>query len=209
MRAFKGSKINLVVSKGAEMVSVPDVKGQSRSDAVSRLESAGFKVEYTEDEYSTDIEAGKVCKQNPEGGTKAPKESTVKITISKGIESATVPNVVGKTESEAISILKAAGFDVSVSYSTSSDDDEGKVISQSPSSGKADKGSTINITVSKGSGNVEVPDVVGMTYEAAKAKLQAAGFNVQVSGAGSKVISQSPLGGNKVAKGSTITITLG
>ena len=56
---------------------------------------------------------------------------------------------------------------------------------------------------------MSVPDVVGKTVSQAKATLQQAGFNVVISGAGDKVISTSPVSGNKVSKGSTITIYVG
>ena len=208
MRAVKGSKISLKVSKGAEMTTVPDVKDCSRADAVSKLESAGFKVEYTDDEYSKDVEAGKICKQNPEGGTKAPKHSTVKITISKGAESAQVPNVVNMSESAARSALEAAGFSVSARYEASESVDEGCVISQNPSSGqKADKGSVVTITISKGSDKVSVPNVVGMDPNSAKATLESMGLYVTISGSGTAtVISQTPTAGSKVSKGTTITL---
>ena len=93
-RAFDGSEIKLVVSLGPEMVVVPDVVGKDRKDATDILEKAGFKVEYLDDEYSAKYDVGKICKQDPEGGIKAAKESTIKIAISKGTESVQVPNVV-------------------------------------------------------------------------------------------------------------------
>ena len=83
-------------------------------------------------------------------------------------------------------------------------------MTQSPSGGqKADKGSSVTITVSKGSDQVTVPNVVGSSYESAKSTLQSLGLNVAASGAGNKVISQNPVSGNKVAQGTTVTLTLG
>ncbi|MDO5426739.1 MAG: Stk1 family PASTA domain-containing Ser/Thr kinase [Coriobacteriia bacterium] len=209
-RAFEHDKINLVVSKGAEMVEVPDVKDKTRSEATDILERAGFKVELTDDAYDKDIEAGKVCKQDPEGKTQAPKGSTVKITVSKGVEKGDVPNVVNYSEADAVAALKAAGFEVSIKREYSDSVDEGFVMAQSPSSGqKADKGSAVTITVSRGSGQVTVPNVVGMDYDSAKSTLQSVGLNVATSGGGNKVISQNPVSGNKVAQGTTVTLTLG
>lgn len=192
------------------MISVPDVKGNSYEEACSILKNAGFETDFGGNEYSKDVDDGKVSRTDPEGKSRAAKGSTVKVYISKGKETVDIPSVVGKSENEATSILEAAGFNVSVDYDYSDKYDEGKVMSQSPNAGqKADKGSTVTIIVSNGSGLVEVPNVVGMTYEAAKAALQSAGFNVATSGSGNKVVSQNPLSGNKIAKGSTITITLG
>ena len=207
MRSTHGSKINLVVSLGPEMVTVPDVKDKTRTDATDILERAGFKVELTEDAYDKDIEAGKVCKQDPEGNTKAPKESTVKITISKGKETGQVPDVVNYSEADARAALEAAGFAVKVNREYSDRVDQGFVMSQNPGGGqKADKGSTVTITVSKGSDQVTVPDVTGMLKSQAIATLQAAGFNVSVGRDGERVSSQTPVGNNKAARGSTVTI---
>ncbi len=210
MRSTHGSKINLVVSLGPEMANVPDVKDKSRTEATDILERAGFKVELTEDAYDKDIEAGKVCKQDPEGGTKAPKDSTVKITISKGKESGQVPDVVNYSEADARAALEGAGFSVKVNREYSDRVDQGFVMSQNPGGGqKADKGSTVTITVSKGSDMVEVPNVVGQSYESAKSTLQSAGLNVATSGVGSKVVGQNPVSGNRVSRGTTVTLTLG
>lgn len=208
MRAMKGSKINLQVSKGAEMVVVPDVKDKTRTDASEILKDKGFEVELTEDAYDKDIEAGKVCKQDPEGNTKAAKGSTVKITISKGAEKGDVPNVTNLSESDARASIERAGFVCAVNYSASETVEEGFVMSQNPSGGqKADKGSTVTITVSKGSDKVTVPDVTGMTPAQAKSMLESMGLSVVISGSGTtRVNSQSPSAGSKVPKGTTITL---
>ena len=207
---MKDTEIDLVVSLGPEMIAVPDVRNKSRSDAVDILERAGFKVEYGEDEFSKSVEVGKICKQNPEGGIKAAKGSSVTIVISKGTESVQLPDVVNLKEDQAKSTLEAAGFSVRINREYSDRVDEGYVISQSPSSGqKLDKGTAITINVSKGSNDVTVPDVVGLTVDQAKSKLQAAGFNVNISGSGTKVISMSPVAGNRVAKGVSVTLYVG
>lgn len=207
MRALQGSKVNLVVSKGPEMVTVPEVVNKSRKEAIDALEKAGFNVDFTEDQFDKKVEAGKVCKQDPEGGQKSAKGSTIFITISKGTEAVQVPDVVNYSESDARAALETAGFTVRINREFSDKVDEGFVMSQTPGAGqKLDKGSSVTITVSKGSNDISVPDVIGLTVSQATSKLQAAGFNVSVSGAGEKVVQMNPVAGNKVSKGSTITI---
>ncbi len=204
----RGEKINLVVSLGAEQVTVPNVIGKSRSDAQSILEKSGFKVELGQEEFSSKVSAGCVISQDPNGNSTANKGSTVTLIISKGSDSVSVPNVVNYTEDNAVSTLKSAGFTVSINREYSSTVDEGYVISQNPSGGKLDKGSSVTITVSRGKEQVDVPNVVGMTVAQAKSILQSAGFSVVVSGDGTdtdKVTSQSPTG--TATKGATITIT--
>lgn len=210
LRYFPDTEINLVVSLGPEMVAVPDVRGKSRSEAVDALERAGFKVEYGEDEFSKNFDVGKICKQNPEGGIKAAKGSSVTIIISKGTESVQVPDVINFTEESAKSTLEQAGFTVRINREFSDKVEEGYVISQNPVyPQKLDKGSAVTIVVSKGSNEETVPYVIGLSVEQAKSQLQAAGFNVTISGAGTKVISTNPVSGNKVPKGSTITLNVG
>lgn len=208
MRATQGTEINLKVSKGPEMKKVPDVMGKSRAEAKEILEKAGFKVELAEEEFSSKYEAGKVCNQDPAGNSEAAKDSVVTITISKGTEAVQVPDVVNWRESEAKSALQSAGFTVRINREYSDKVDEGYVISQSQN-GKLDKGSTVTITVSRGSDNASVPNVVGMSAAEARSTLQNAGFNVSESGGGTKVISQNPISGNKASRGSTVTIYLG
>ncbi|GGC01043.1 hypothetical protein GCM10010972_12280 [Cellulomonas carbonis] len=121
-----------------------------------------------------------------------------------------VPSVVGLSEAEASSTLQAAGFRVDVARGTSPDVPEGTVISQSPS-GEAERGSTVTITVSEGTGEVDVPDVVGLTQQAARSALEGAGFGVGVSEQASDepagtVLSQDPSG--QAAEGSTVTIVV-
>jgi PASTA domain len=66
-----------------------------------------------------------------------------------GTETADLPNVVGKSRNEAEKVLRASGFKVKVDTETSSEN-AGKVIRQSPSSGEAEKGSMVAITVGEG-----------------------------------------------------------
>jgi serine/threonine-protein kinase len=78
-QAADGDTVTLTISKGPEMVEVPDVTGDSVDDAKSELEAAGFQVD--EDRGLLGLFGDTVKKQSVEGGDKAPKGSTVTITI--------------------------------------------------------------------------------------------------------------------------------
>lgn len=78
-RAAEGDTVTLTLSKGPEMVEVPDVTGDSVDDAKSELEAAGFQVE--EDRGLLGLFGDTVKKQSVEGGDTAPKGSTITITI--------------------------------------------------------------------------------------------------------------------------------
>jgi beta-lactam-binding protein with PASTA domain len=88
-RAKPGSTINLSVSKGPKMSTVPDVTSQDEASARSTLESAGFHVSVQRQEVNDPGLYGIVLSQNPTGGTKANEGSGVTIIV--GVESATPP----------------------------------------------------------------------------------------------------------------------
>jgi len=75
----EGDTVTLTISKGPEMVEVPDVVGQSVDDAKQTLGGAGFKVE--EDRGLLGLFGDTVKSQSVKGGDKAPKGSTITITI--------------------------------------------------------------------------------------------------------------------------------
>ncbi len=153
-KANKGDTIVFHLSKGTEKVSIPNVEGMTQANATSKLESAGFSVK-VESAASDSVDKGNVIKQSDTGTAK--KGATITITVSTGAASVEVPNVVGKTESDAGAALEKAGFKYDVQPESSSTVAKGTVIRQSPSSGSsAKKGDTITIFVSKGSASDSV-----------------------------------------------------
>lgn len=147
-KVSSGDTVIYVLSLGTENIDVPNVVGKSRNDAINTLENAGFKTAEDSSQYSSSVPEGYVISQSPNGG-KLEKGKTVTFVISKGQEppapdpDPNVPNVVGWRLSEAVSSLQNAGFNVSIS---GSEDPDAKVVSQSPQSGTAPKGSTVTIT---------------------------------------------------------------
>lgn len=94
----------------AELVEVPDFAGQNysriSSDAVQKSRF-NFIVEYA---YSSEVESGYIISQGSAPGTQIPKGSDLKITVSKGIEYVTLPDVSGMDYAEAEKVLTDAGF---------------------------------------------------------------------------------------------------
>ena len=177
--AKKGSAISLVISKGPNLVEVPKVIGLPEADAFKALEAQGFSPQALPSEFNKDVAQGVVFKQTPDAGAKAPKGSVVSYVVSRGTELAQVPDVSGKTEADATSILKKAGFKVDTKSVYSDSVDKGHVISQNPPSGvSVAKGSTVTITVSKGTDKVTVPDLIGKSRTDAIAALKALGLKV-------------------------------
>ncbi len=202
---------------GGEQASVPSVTDLKTEDAVALIEEAGFEVGRMESSYDDTVESGVVISQNPKGGTNAPKGSKIDIVVSQGSEQVDVPNVVDMTQEEARNALAKDGFTLGEIQEENSDTVEaGKVISQNPAAGgKAAKGSQVTIVLSKGAEEVSVPDIEGMTVEAAAAAAERAGLTISQSGseysssiAANNIISQSPSSGSKAKKGSTITYVI-
>ncbi|MDX3751453.1 Stk1 family PASTA domain-containing Ser/Thr kinase [Streptomyces sp. AK08-02] len=77
--AAEGDTVTLTVSKGPEMIEVPDVVGDSVDDARTALEGAGFTVD--EDRGILGLFGDTVKKQSVDGGDTAPKGSKITITI--------------------------------------------------------------------------------------------------------------------------------
>ncbi len=199
---------------GGEKVNVPDVTGMKYEDAVTAIEDAGFQVGKVESQYDDTVEEGQVVSQNPKGGSKADKGSKIDIVVSQGSEQIDVPQVVDMTEADARKALTDAGFIVGeVTQEFSADVEEGNVISQDPAGGgKANKGSAVKLVISKGAEEIEVPDIVGLSVEAANGKLSSLGLSLSQSGSEysdkyseGTILSQSPSKGTKLKKGSNVT----
>ncbi|WP_329534534.1 Stk1 family PASTA domain-containing Ser/Thr kinase [Streptomyces sp. NBC_01450] len=141
-----GSAIALVVSKGSP-VEVADVTGASVADATSELEQAGLKVKIATQQVNSEFDQGQIARQSPKAGSQVAGGDTVTLTVSKGPEMISVPDVVGNSVDDAKKTLEDAGFQV--------DEDRGllglfgdHVKSQSVKGGKtAPKGSTITIVI--------------------------------------------------------------
>ncbi|MGW4868529.1 Stk1 family PASTA domain-containing Ser/Thr kinase [Streptomyces chartreusis] len=78
-QAAEGDTVTLTLSKGPEMIEVPDVVGDNVDDATAELKAAGFEVD--EDRGLLGLFGDTVKKQSVEGGETAPKGSTITITI--------------------------------------------------------------------------------------------------------------------------------
>ena len=106
--------VDLVVSSGPAPVDLPDVVGETVDQATSDLQDAGFKVEVSPNQvYSPDADPGAVAAMSPDGDSAA-KGSTVTLTVSKGPQLVSVPDVTGLDEQDATKTLTDAGFQVRV-----------------------------------------------------------------------------------------------
>lgn len=196
-----------------EMVNVPDVSNKPIAEARSELQAAGFTIGTETEVYNPDVEAGNVVSTDPAAGVQAAKGSSVNITISKGTEQVTVPDLRGMSADEAQRVLASYGLNGQQGDTVFSDDvEENRVAQQDIAAGTtAYKGDTITFHLSKGPETASVPNVQGLDFETARDRLEAAGFTVSLqwrddSAAVNTVIRQSVTGTAKL--GTTIALTI-
>jgi eukaryotic-like serine/threonine-protein kinase len=189
------------------------VLSKTEQEARDLLVGAGLKVKAEHRE--NDAPAGTVYDQDPKPEAKADKGSEVKIFVSKGPGQVSVPNVVGKSQDQATSDLEAAGLTVRPVPQASDTVAAGQVMAQDPAPGtKIDKGSAVTITVSSGTGQVTVPNVIGKDASDAANILGNAQFKTTTrtqpsdTVAAGLVISTTPGPGAKAPKGSTVALVV-
>src|SRR6478736_4599950 len=155
------STVRLFVSSGPTAVTVPDLKGLTVQEAQNQLSDQGLSVGTVTEVDDPDTEAGKIIDSNP--GTGASVSPDTKINVRIGTGKVAVPNVVGKSQSEAQTIIAAANLQVETRFRATNDVPEGTVISQRPKDGTIDIGGTIKITVAQKAAPTLTPTTVTPT----------------------------------------------
>ncbi len=211
-----GTTIELQISAGPNLVTVPDVQGADGGDATAQIEVLGLLVSIVEDS-SDSVAVGHVISQAPSGGVGVKAGSTVTLTISKGKQTGTVPNITKMDITNAQNTLIAAGLVLGSETQANDAAPVGQVISQDPAAGTIlPQGGFVNVVVSKGPVSVSVPSVVNMTRSNAEAQITNAGLvaNTQETAVTDPaqdgiVVSQDPASGSSRPQGSTVTIVVG
>ncbi len=208
---LEGRSVAVVISAGLPKYEVPDLVGKTVGGARTQARVHDFEVVVASEEFSAE-EAGTIIGQVPADG-KLEWGSKIEVVVSKGPQSITVPNVDGEEATKAQKILERAGFEaVAVPVYSNSVPLGTVVYTTPPGGGTAPEGSRIDMAVSQGPkyDEVTMPDVRGMTIEAATQRLEALGLRVNVvqscGGGGSVVHETQPLGGTKVRENDLVDI---
>jgi serine/threonine-protein kinase len=202
---------NIFGSGGETLISVPDVRGLTESEARTALSDFTIEVKSAPDPL---VPRGRVSSQDPVARTRVTPGSIVVLTLSDGVGQTTVPlGLIGKTLDEARAILQTAGLTVAATNPVDSSQAPGTIVAVTPGMGTTvDLGSGVRLDVA--SGNVVVPDVRGKTEIEARTILTQAGFTPQVlegydaEQALGIVLAQAPDPGSSRTIGSTVTITV-
>ena len=137
-----------------DQVFAPELYNLTLDEAQRSLDDLNLNIRVNiEDEYSNEVEKGKIINQQPMAGHELKEGDTVTIVLSKGPKKANVPNVVGLTLEEAENILKENKLSLgNIKYEYSDAYNKGVVIEQDPKSGNEinQEWESINVVVSKG-----------------------------------------------------------
>lgn len=237
-----GSRVVVIVSAGPfaheprSYVDVPEVVGDGQNKAVVAFQEAGLSTKLVND-YSDVLKRGEVIGQLPPPHARVPAGAEAVLLISSGPapteqRGELLPDVVGRTEAEAVSMLQASSFSPQIVREHSATVPPGLVMAQLPSRqslaeyhGRKTKfwpwavvgmimllGLIGALLLLRPAPNVAVPDVVGMQQAQAIETIQAAGLSAKVEaleaslGEEGVVLRQVPEGGDELRRGSTVTI---
>lgn len=214
---------NVTKQEQAERSVMPAFVGENVQTVKEALQEVnlGYKTAYVEStEYAKDIVISAALEDGQEvlEKDKILKNTTIVLTVSAGAEGMRVPDVVGLSEAEGTAKLKNEGFFVKKTDAYSTEFAKGMIIEQSPDGDSlAGMESEITIVISKGAENIDarIPEVLGMTQEAAVSTLEAAGLVVgRIEQSYSSeykeglICYQSFVSGTTVAQGTTVDLKL-
>jgi serine/threonine-protein kinase len=198
---------------GGTRVQVPNLDGLTVEQAAGSLEEFGLRLGAQTPEVSERPE-GRIIAQQPAAGETLEQGQAVNVTISSGLERATVPQLIGLTSIDAVrTALEDAGLELGNIRKVDSPQPAEYVLAQDPPEGiQVTAGSRVAITIS--TGLLSVPDLVGASEAQAKTDLVQLGFVPEVlyqesmDATAGTVIAQSPQPGAGLDRGATVVITV-
>jgi eukaryotic-like serine/threonine-protein kinase len=197
----------------AAKVAVPSLSGLTQREAEARLTAKGLLLGDVTQEFDDSLEAGRVIRQDPQAEAEVEQGTRVNIVVSQGQNQVQVPDLIGDDLDRAKEKLTQAQLEFGRSTRRNSDRPEGEVIDSSPNPGtQVAPGTQVDLVVSSGVQEIEVPDVVGQQRSAAEAILRQAGFRVATvrqetsSAPEDSVLAQRPEAGSKAKEGDRVSI---
>ena len=201
-------------------VEIPNLVGKTVDEVKDILKQN--KLNYVEEsqEYNTEVPEGQIISQNPPyvQGRRIKENTDVKVVVSKGTETTTVPKLKGLTKEEAEDAADEAKIKLDFQDEISKTVEAGVIIKQEKAEGETvNAGDTIKVYISIGTGikQVNVVSVVGQDEETAKKTLQDLGLVVEKvnyskdkSQTNGVVLEQSISANTEVDEGTKITLTV-
>jgi serine/threonine protein kinase len=209
------SRVIISVSSGVGSGLIPDVTNLTVGDATKLLEKNHFVVKVDPRQSSSSVDPDHIISTDPPIGQTEKFGTTIHLIPSSGV---TIPDIVNVDEQDAENLLSQSGLTVRRLRENSDDIDAGKVTRTNPPVGTSGLkgGAVIDMYVSTGAKQVDVPSVQGLPVEDARAALLNEGFPSSVilertalKGNDGKVLTQSPNGGEQATPGTTVILTVG
>ncbi len=205
----RNGAITIYLSDGPKLVTVPMLKDKNLADATSTLVGAGFVLGDVKSVFSSTA-LGNIVDHTGSDGINIAEGSKIDLKVSLGA----IPSVAGLSQEAAKAALNLVGLEVgTISESFSDTVPKGNVIDLIPNQLGLEKGSTIDLNVSKGTNKVTVPNMVGQRILYAQDQLKALGLkvlvdtNLNTNQWGTKnVKSTNPSAGTVLRRGDTVTI---
>ncbi|MGW3602634.1 Stk1 family PASTA domain-containing Ser/Thr kinase [Micromonospora sp. NPDC005161] len=206
-KIVKGGTITLTLSLGPERFPVPDVIGKEFELAEADLVNANLVVAKGTARYDDNLPAGVVVDSSPKVGAEVKPGAKITLILSRGRAPVSVPNLVGKSLTEARTTLAQLNLVLVETYKDS-DKPKDEILGQSPADGTGvEKGAQVKLEVSKGPPLVVVPRVVDLPCPEAKQALESQGFPVAVQLNPNAVVRfQNPGENSQVPPGTQVTI---
>ncbi|MET8351352.1 MULTISPECIES: Stk1 family PASTA domain-containing Ser/Thr kinase [unclassified Micromonospora] len=206
-KVVKGGTITLTLSLGPERFPVPDVIGKEFELAEADLVNANLVVAKGTARYDDNLPAGVVVDSSPKVGAEVKPGAKITLILSRGRAPVSVPNLVGKSLTEAQTTLAQLNLVLVETYKDS-DKPKDEILGQSPADGTGvEKGAQVKLEVSKGPPLVVVPRVVDLPCPEAKQALESQGFPVAVQLNPNAVVRfQNPGENSQVPPGTQVTI---
>jgi len=207
-----GTAAFAAVSASGPRARVPNLVGRSDAAARDAAKRAGVGVHVRT--VPSDDPAGTVVGQSPAPGMLLAAHHSVTLRLSEGPPPVALPGVTNDTEADARAALEGAGFVVTAEHRTDENVPAGRVADQQPPAGKAAPGSEVHLVISDGPKPVDVPNVVGKSYDDALKALTAKRFKVTRTDEFSDtvpagvVIRHDPVPGTAAPRDSTVTVVV-
>ena len=212
----EGSTVTPTIGVAPDTVAVPaDLVGMTEQEARAALQAAGLTVGTVSQEENDDAEPGEVLDTDPDSGQEVAVGTAVNLVVAEASDTVTVPSVLGRPVDDARAAIEAAGLSFGNVTREASDQPVDTVLRTDPAGGsEVDRGSTVSVVISSGPANVQVPNVVGQSADAAQEALGDAGLQSSVQTEETcdapvdTVTGQSPQAGTEVEPGATVDITI-
>ena len=202
--------VTIIVSVGPEAFPIPYVVDLEVARGVYVIEQSGFTIGQQLEINDDNIPRGFIISQNPVAGTKMGPDSTVDLVISAGPSLIEISDLSRKSLVDAIQILETLGFEYEFIEEYSENVSVGLVSHTIPRAGElVTNDQAIKVIISLGL-KVEVPNLIGFTYQEASNILQEIGLLPSASGdTGGRVTQQSPQEGEFVDPEGFVELSFG